>query len=99
MKSLDEIRADLKDIRYYYRRKNVFDEAGGTVGVCGICEKVRAYNQAAKYASPRLYDVYVCLYIKNFTQEGLAAEMGYAVEHVQRMHKKLLLFLQKTVTD
>ena len=97
--TLKQIREDLKDVRYYYARKTIFDEAGATVGINSIVKKVLKYNEAVKAASPRLYDLYVCLYIKNYTQEGLSIELNYTPEYIQMLNKKLLLFLQKVITD
>lgn len=96
--TLEQIREDLKDVRYYYTRKNIFDEAGRTVGVNSIVGKVIKYNEAIKAASPKLYDLYVCLYVKNYTQEGLSIELNYTPEYIQMLNKKLLLFLQKVIT-
>lgn len=39
--NLEEIREDLKEVRYYYTRKQAFDEAGRAVGVSKVVEKVR----------------------------------------------------------
>lgn len=96
--TLEQIREDLKGVRYYYTRKNIFDEASSTVGINSIVQKVMKYNEAVKAASPKLYDLYVCLYIKNYTQEGLSIELNYTPEYIQMLNKKLLLFLQKVIS-
>ena len=92
---LEDIRTDLKDVRYYYTRKNAFDEAGREVGACKVVEKVRKYNEMIRNASPQLYDVYNGLYVRNLTQEGLSIELCYTPEYVQMLNKRLLLFLQE----
>ena len=61
MVPLDKIRSDLKEIRYYYSRKAMFDECKNIVIGSSIMEKVRRYNQAGKTAPPRLYDMYIML--------------------------------------
>lgn len=91
MQSLDEIRKDLMEIRYYYSRKNAIDTAGLANT---ITEKVKRYNAAVKTAEPRLFDLYVCLYVRNQTQSGTAVELGWSEVYVQKLHKKLVLFLQ-----
>ncbi|NCA93259.1 hypothetical protein EOM82_08505 [bacterium] len=96
--TLDIIRKDLKDIRYYYSRKSIFEEACKIVGDSDVLSKATKYNDAIKLAPPRLYDLYVCLYIKNYTQEGLSIELNYTTEYIQMQNKKLLLFLQKELT-
>lgn len=97
MVSLKKIREDLKDVRYYYARKEVLDEAFKTISTNQIVEKVMRYNDAVRTASPKLYDLYVCLYTKNYTQEGLADELHYTPEYVQMLNKQLLLFLQTRI--
>ena len=99
MLTLEQIREDLKDIRYYYARKQIFDAAVQTVGIAEIIAKVERYNRAARAAPPRLFDLYISLYIKNNTQEGLAMEMGYTTEYIQIQNKKLVLFLQSKLAE
>ncbi len=96
---LNKIREDLKEIRYYYARKEIFDSAIGGIGLNAVLDKVKKYNAAVQNAPPRLYDLYICLYIKNNTQEGLSIELGYTPEYIQMQHKKLLLFLQSYFKD
>lgn len=91
-----EIRNDLKDIRYYFSRKEVFDKALDSVGKSVIIEKIDKYNEAIKTAPPRLYDLYVSLYLNNNTQESLADKLGYTLEHISRLNSGLVKFLQKT---
>ncbi|MDE6473625.1 MAG: hypothetical protein K2L70_00800 [Clostridia bacterium] len=92
------IREDLKDIRYYYLRKATFDEARSFTGRMNeILDKVNMYNEAMQKASPRLYDLYYSLYIKNHTQESLSEELGYTPQYVQRLNKRLLKYLQSVV--
>ena len=99
MLSLKIIRDDLKEIRYYYSRKSLFDEALRSVSSNSILDKARKYNEAVATATPKLYDLYVCLYIKNFTQEGLSIELNYTPEYIQMLNKQLLLFLQNNLSD
>ena len=39
------------------------------------------------------------LYVKGYTQEGTAAELNYTPVYIQMLNKKLLLFLQKNITE
>lgn len=99
MKTLTEIREDLKEIRYYYSRKKMFDEASKVVGKSNVMAKVERYSEAIRDAEPRFYDLYINLYVKGFTQEGLAAEMNYTTEYIQILNKRLVLYLQKNLKD
>lgn len=99
MKSLNEIRNDLANIRYYYARKEVFDKAELSIGKNAITEVAKKYNVAIRNAPPRLYDLYISLYIMNNTQESLAAEMNYSLQNIQLHHTNLVQFLQKSITE
>lgn len=98
MITLTIIREDLKDIRYYYGRKEMFDEAYKCTGKKNaIIEKVELYNNAMSKASPKLFDLYYSLYVKNYTQESLSNELGYTPEYIQMLNKQLLKFLQASI--
>ena len=45
MISLDKIREDLKDIRYYYARKKIFDSVSGDIGLSKVRDTVNLYNR------------------------------------------------------
>ena len=92
---LNEIREDLKNIRYYFSRKQVLDNALDCVGKNSITEKVEKYNKAVCSAPPRLYDLYVSLYLHNNTQDSLSEKMGYTFETISRLNAQLVRFLQK----
>lgn len=94
-----DIREDLKNIRYYYSRKDIFDKATSAVGKNSILEKIALYNEAICLASPRLYDLYVSLYLQNNTQESLSDKLGYSIEHVSRLNSQLIRFLQKKLSE
>ena len=89
------IREDLRNIRYYYSRKDIFDKATSAVGENLILEKTSLYHEAVCFASPRLYDLYVSLYLQNNTQESLSDKLGYSIEHVSRLNSQLIRFFQK----
>ena len=97
MKSFNEIRSDLTDIRYYYTQKQLFDEATKEVGVSAVVLKVKKYNSAITLAPAKLYELYVCLYVKNYTQERMAMEHCWSTVYVQKQHNKLLGFLQSQI--
>lgn len=95
MVTVSTIRNDLKDIRYYFSRKEVFDKALDSVGKSSFTEKIDKYNEVIKNAPPRLYDLYVSLYLNNNTQESLADKLGYTLEHISRLNSGLIKFIQK----
>lgn len=82
MLPLSKIRADLKEIRYYYERKEVFDHAIGGGCFNDVLNKVRRYSHAVQSAPPRLYDLYILLYVKCLTQEAAGEELEIGRAHV-----------------
>lgn len=84
--TLKEIRADLREIRYYYSRLSVFKAAEKDIGSSETADTVKMYNEAIRRAPLILYDVYNGLYVKNSTQVGFAVEMGYTAEYLSKLH-------------
>ena len=97
MLSEEEVRNDLNDIKYYYSRKDLFDEVSDSIGSIKMLEKIELYNKAICNANPRLYDVYVSLYLKNERQDLLADKLGYTLEYVSRLNTKLIRFFQENI--
>ncbi len=97
MLTLKEIRKDLKDIKYYYSRQKLFEEVSERVGSNTVIVTVNKYNEAIKLATPKLFDLYVSLYVKNHTQESFADELGFTPEYIQMLNKKLLKFFQSNL--
>ena len=96
--TLNQIREDLKDIKYYYSRRKVFEEGFQSTGRSEVIDKVQDYNEVIRSAPARMYDLYVSLYVKNHTQESLSDELGYTPEYIQMLNKQLLKFLQKELS-
>ena len=48
MKTKEEVREDLKEIRYYCSKRKDFENAAKTIGSSAVVEKVKAYNEAMK---------------------------------------------------
>lgn len=97
MLTLNQIREDLMDIRYYFICKKLIDEVSNTIRNDNLVRKVNVYNEVMKKSSSKDYVLYTCLYIKGLTQEATAEVLGFSCDYIQRMHKKLLLFLQKNI--
>lgn len=94
MISPERVRRDLKDIRYYYARKAILDSVKGDIGINKVRNMVDRYNQIILNAPLYLFDLYVCLYIKGYTQDKMAVELNVSSQYVQSQNKKLIAFLQ-----
>lgn len=90
--TIQQIKQDLKDIQYYYARKNVFDKASIEVGNSTIHELINKYHSAVCSAPPKLYDVYVSLYVNNSTQENLSIALDYSPDYIHKLNDKLCRF-------
>ena len=88
MKTKEEVREDLKEIRYYCSKRKDFENAAKTIGSSTVVEKVKTYNEAIQTAPIRLYDLYVSLYVNNNTQAVVAEDWGLTSDYVRKMTKK-----------
>ena len=87
------IRKELEEVRYYYSRKKLFDKATDSVGKNDIIGVVEKYNRAICEAKPRLYEVYISVYIDGYTYEAAAADLGYSPSYIYKTNRKVLEFL------
>ena len=94
MISPERVRRDLKDIRYYYARKSILDSVKGDVGINKVRSMVDRYNKIIMNAPLYLFDLYVCLYVKGYTQDKMAVELNVSSQYVHSQNKKLVEFLQ-----
>lgn len=95
MKTLAEIREDLKDIRFYYANQKNLERHKNYVGENAISKTVAEYNKAVCKAPIQLYDLYCSLYLDNNTQEVVAEDRDCSAEYIRKLNKKLCLFLQR----
>ena len=91
--TIEQVRKDLREIRYYYSRKKELDYALDTVENSAIQSLLEKYNKVMKLAGIRLYSVYVDLYINNMTQSGMASSENLCLGYVKQLHRNLLDFL------
>ena len=91
--TIKEIRSDLQEIRYYYSRKETFDKAAESVVKNSVIEKVMKYNVLMAKASPRLFDLYIALYVQNETQIILANKWNVSVGYIKSLNKQLCEYL------
>ena len=91
--NLSEIREDLKDIRYYYAHKDVFESAARENVYNDVVRKVRKYTALVEKAPPILFDLYVSLYMLNNTQAAFAYDRDYTVNYIKELNNKLCLYI------
>ncbi len=96
--TIEQVKADLKEIQYYYAHEKEFEKANKIVGQNRVAEKVWRYNAAVRNASPRLYDAYLSLYVRFNTQIVAAEDMDCSVANIKRLNRKLCEFFIQEFT-
>ena len=69
MKSIEEIRNDLRGIQHYYRNKETFDSSIELLGKPSFYDTMEKYEKYIVNAPKRLQDVYECLYRQGKAQK------------------------------
>ncbi len=95
MKSLNEIRKDLKQIRFYYANQKDIERFSESVGENFIVNIVKQYNEAVCNAPIQLYYLYCCLYFNNNSQEVVAEDWSCSTTYIKKLNKSLCEFIQK----
>ncbi len=92
--SIQQIREELREVRYYYSKQKVFN----AMESAGIKNKSKVladkYNKAMENAPMKLFDLYISLYVNNNTQLVVAEDLGYVVEYVRQLNRQLYIYLQ-----
>lgn len=96
--TLQQIRSDLKEIRYYYAHKDTFERMKTVAESC-VVKISQRYNDAIKSAPVILYDLYMTIYVLNNTQESVADDWDKSFSYVRKLHDKLLQYFQSQLTD
>lgn len=93
--SEEQIKRDLRELKYYYSHRSSVEEHFKVTGTTGIKNLARKYEAAIRLAPIRLYDLFGCLYIQSKTQEEIAIDFGCSVEYIRKLNKELYEFLIK----
>lgn len=99
MVSSEQIRRELQEIRYYYARRDALEDASHSIGPMPVKRILEKYNCAIREAPLRLYDLYVCLYVRNETQEAVADEWGYTPQYVRKLIGRLFSYFKEKLTE
>lgn len=93
--TLQEVKSDLKQIRYYYTHEKEFVGATRIIGGSGILEKIEKYNTVIRKAPSQLYYTYLSLYVRFNSQMVAAEDMDCSLGHVKRLNRELCEFFQR----
>lgn len=93
--TIEEIRQDLKDIRYYYGMSDLFKTGAKLIPPVAVVQKVEKYNKVVENAPAKLYILYVSLYVNNNSQITVADDWGYTADYIKKLNNKLCEFFKK----
>lgn len=93
-----QIKNDLKDIQYYYANKEAFDIGAKEIGSNYVITLAEKYNKIIRNAPPKLYDLYVRMYLMNKAQETVGIETNFSWQTIALNCKKLMSFLVEELT-
>ena len=99
MASIEQVKAELREIRYYYSRKEQLEDASHSIGPLPIQRILENYNCAIRKAPLRLYDLYACLYIRGQTQEAIALDLGYTPQYIRKLINELFIFFRNNLSN
>lgn len=94
MKTLQEIRDELKMIREYYFALSSAANGAEILVPSDIARLMESCSRMVKGAPKPVQRAYRGLYEKGCTQKALAAEWDVTEKYVQILNKRLLLYLQ-----
>ena len=98
MVPIEQVKSDLREIRYYYSRKEQLEDASHSIGPLPIQRILENYNCAIRKAPLRLIDLYACLYLRGQTQDAVAMDLGYTPQYIRKLTGELFSFLRKNIT-
>ena len=97
MKTLSEIRTDLKHIRLYHRYRQKISHPSKIIVIPNLKNSLKIYANTIKTARKPLQRTYDGLYIRVLTQKALALEWGVTEKYIQILNKRLILLFQNVV--
>ena len=92
MKTIGKVRAELSDIRHYYANIKDFERASVVVGRPSALKMVEQYSRYVKNAPIKLFNLYVCLYVNNNSQETVSIDWNCSVGYIKVLNRKLYEF-------
>ncbi len=99
MITVRKVQSDLKEIRYYHSKRDMFESASKCIIESSILEKVNRYNRAMINAPPRLYEFYYARNVQNTTQADLAVKWKCSLSHIKQLEKKLCDYLMQKLNE
>lgn len=97
--TIQDIKDELQEVKYYYRHKAMFDRALSTVSKNKVLEKVTRYNDLVQDAPAQLFGLHVAIYTENNTQLDVALDWGLSEGYVKNLNRKLCEYLLEKINE
>ena len=94
----ERIRQELDEVRYYNANRERFQKAEALVGKNRAVYAFEKYNSLIQTASPKLYEIYVALYVHGWTYEVAAEEFNYSVNYIYKTNMALVKYFEDALT-
>lgn len=89
-----QVKEELREIRYYYTMKHVFDRCTKDIYPKKIMRMVEKYKLAMEEISfSKYYIIFMELYVNNTTQTDLANAWGVTRDYINSLNNELYLYL------
>lgn len=97
--TIQDIKDELQEVKYYYGHKAMFDRALSTVSKNKVLEKVARYNDLVQDAPAQLFGLYVAIYTENNTQLAVALDWGLSEGYIKNLNRKLCGYLLEKINE
>lgn len=94
----ERIRQELDEVRYYNANRERFQQAEALVRKNRAVYAFEKYNSLIQTASPKLYELYVALYVHGWTYEVTAEEFNYSVNYIYKSNKALIDYFEDALS-
>ena len=89
MKSIEQVKEDLRDIKHYYSKIEEIEKVSEEIGSPLALAMVESYNKKILKAPIRLYSLYTSLYLKNASLMSVSIDWGVSKSQVALLSSKL----------
>ena len=95
----EKIRQELEEVRYYNANRERFQKAEELIGKNRAAYAFEKYNSLIQTASPKLYEIYVALYVHGWTHDAAASELNYSENYIYKSNKALIEFFAEALVN
>ena len=91
----EQVKNDLKDIKYYHTHRASLEKAVSNMGEHSIKALAEKYGELAKKAGVAMFDMYNQLYVEGHTHDQVTVTLDCCYDYINRSIRKLLDFFMK----